>query len=116
MTSTTYCSVRLTLFKSSADSFLAALDENNIPHSPIRVFTKAPQASGFVEMITALSDAMPWNVIAKVVISWIESKNSREVIIYTEDGGSIYARGYSASDVQKLLKVATNVVVVDKSP
>jgi len=59
---------------------------------------------------------MPWNAIAKVVVAWIEARKSREVIINTETGDSIHAKGYSASDVQKLLKKSTNVIVIDTKP
>jgi predicted ATP-grasp superfamily ATP-dependent carboligase len=108
--------VRLTLFKHSAKSFLAALDEAGIPHGPVRMFSSAPQNSGLVEAITALSDAMPWNAIAKVVVAWIEARKSREVIICTEAGESFHAKGYSASEVQKLLQISTNVTVIDTKP
>lgn len=59
MSSGAYSSVRLTLSKHSAESFLAALDEAQVPHGPIHMFSNKPQASGMVEAITALSDAMP---------------------------------------------------------
>ncbi|GFM78519.1 hypothetical protein [Pseudomonas cichorii] len=108
--------VHLTLFKHSTESFLAALDEADIPHGPIRMFSSAPQNSGLVEAISALSEAMPWNAIAKVIIAWIEARKSREVIIYTEAGESFHAKGYSASDVQKLLQISTNVAIIDTKP
>lgn len=108
--------VRLTLFKNSSKSFLAALDEAGISHSPVRIFSSAPQNSGLVEAITALSDAMPWNAIAKVIVTWIEARKSREVIIYTEKGEWFHAKGYSASEVQKLLQISTNVTVIDTKP
>ncbi|HEN8712339.1 TPA: hypothetical protein U8203_002778 [Pseudomonas putida] len=108
--------IHITLFKHSAKSFLAALDEAGIPHGPVHMFSSAPQNSGLVEAITALSDAMPWNAIAKVVVAWIEARKSREVIIYTGEGEWFHAKGYSASEVQKLLQVSTNVTVIDTKP
>ncbi|SEL19798.1 hypothetical protein SAMN03159414_1959 [Pseudomonas sp. NFACC41-3] len=116
MSTQTYALVRLTLFKHSAGPFLAALDEAQIPHAPIHMFSTNPQGSGFVEAITALSDAMPWNAIAKVAVAWIEARKSREIIIHTETGDSIHAKGYSASEVQKLLQKSTNVIVIDTKP
>lgn len=95
---------------------MAALDAAQIPHEPIHMFSTNPQGSGLVEAITALSEAMPWNAIAKVVVAWIEARKSREVIIHTETGQSIQAKGYSASDVQKLLQKSTNVIVIDTKP
>lgn len=116
MSSETYASVRLTLFKHSAGSFLAALDDAKISHGPIHMFSTNPQGSGLVEAITALSEAMPWNAIAKVVVAWIEARKSREIIIHTTTGQSIQAKGCSPSEVQKLLQQSTNVVVIDTKP
>ncbi|WP_416740190.1 hypothetical protein ACM1ZW_03980 [Pseudomonas sp. NFX71] len=116
MSTEIYSSVRLTLFRHSANSFLAALDEAQISHGPIHMFSSNPQGSGVVEAITALSDAMPWNAIAKVVVAWIEARKSREILIHTESGDSIHAKGYSASEIQKLLQKSTNVIVIDTKP
>lgn len=116
MSSGAYSSVRLTLFKHSAESFLAALDEAQVPHGPIHMFSNKPQASGMVEAITALSDAMPWNAIAKVIVAWIEARKSREIIIQTETGETIHTKGYSASEVQKFLQKSTNIIIIDTKP
>lgn len=116
MSTETHASVCLTLFKHSAGSFLAALDEAQIPHGPIHMFSTNPQGSGFVEAITALSDAMPWNAIAKIMVAWIEARKSREIIIHTGTGESIHAKGYSATEIQKVLRKSTNVVVIDTKP
>lgn len=116
MSKNIYTSVHLTIFKHSSGSFLAALDEAKIPHEPIRMFSTTPQGSGLVESITALSEAMPWNAIAKVMVAWIEARKSREIIIHTGTGESIQAKGYSASEVQKLLQKSTNVLVIDTKP
>jgi len=111
-----YSSIRLTLFKHGGDSFLTALDEANIPHGPIHMFTGRPQASGIVETITALSEAMPWSAISKIIVAWIEARKSREIIIHTETGEVIHAKGYSASEVQKLLPKSTNIIIIDTNP
>lgn len=111
-----YVSVRLTLFRHGAESFLAGLDQAAISHTPVHSYSTRPQNSGLVEMITALSEAMPWNAVAKVVVAWIEARKSREVIIYTGTGESFHVKGYSAFEVQKLLVISTNVVVIDTKP
>lgn len=116
MSTQKYASVRLTLFKHGAESFLAALDEAAISHAPVHSYSISPQGSGLVEVITALSEAMPWNAIAKVVVAWIEARKSREVIISTGPGEWFHAKGYSASEVQKLLQISTNVTVIDTKP
>ncbi|SEF95523.1 hypothetical protein [Marinobacterium lutimaris] len=85
--------LELTLFEHSEASFLRALDEADIAHSRTVIFSTAPQASGVKEVISAVSDAMPWNAIAKVIVAWIEARHSREVMITTEDGKIFHVKG-----------------------
>lgn len=108
-----YSFIRVNLFKDSAESFLAALDAANVPHSRVHCFSSKPHASGIVESISTLSEAMPWNSLAKVIISWIEARKSREIIITTEDNNVIHAKGYSVSEVERLLKSTINIAVID---
>lgn len=109
--------IRFTLFKHSRESFLAALDDASIPHSSVVQFSGRPQASGFTEMVSALSDAMPWNGIAKVIISWVEARKSRRVMVHMKDGVvSIEAEGYDAKDVERLLKACRDVTIIDTLP
>lgn len=105
--------VRLSLFKDSQVSFLAALDEANIHHQRIHLFSSGAQASGIVETISALSDAMPWNALAKVIVAWIDARKSREVMIQTADGQTIHAKGYSAEEVQKFLPGSETIAIID---
>lgn len=107
--------VRLTLFKHSHASFLAALDDASIVHHRVHLFSSGIQASGIVETISALSDAMPWNALAKVIVAWIDARKSREVLIQTDDG-VFHARGYSAKDIHKLLPQSSNVTIIDTKP
>lgn len=116
MSNGTYSSIRITLFKHSSESFLVALDEAQITYKPIDIFSTTPQASGMIQAITALSEAMPWNAIAKVVVAWIEARKSREIIIHTEAGETVHAKGYSAFEVQKFLQKSTSVIIIDTKP
>lgn len=116
MSNGTYSSVRLTLFKHSSESFLVALDEAKITHNPVHMFSITPQASGIVETITTLADVMPWNAIAKVIVAWIEARKSREIIFHTEAGEKIHAKGYSVSQVHKLIQKSTNIIIIDTRP
>ncbi|HCF3403498.1 hypothetical protein JEZ23_21065 [Pseudomonas aeruginosa] len=117
MTDQAVSAIRFTLFKHSRDSFLAALDAAFIPHSSVVQFSGRPQASGFTEMVSALSDALPWNGIAKVIISWVEARKSRRVMINMKDGVvSIEAEGYGAKDVERLLRACRDVTIIDTLP
>ena len=64
--------LRINLFKNSEESFLRALDDSGINHSRVELYSNNPQASSIVETISAISDAMPWNSIAKVIVEWIK--------------------------------------------
>ena len=108
--------LRLELFKHSYGSFLDALDAEGVPHSEVQQFTTQPQASAFVESISALSEAMPWNSIAKIMIAWIEARKSREIIIATENDQVIYLKGYSVSAAEKIIKRAVKATVIDTAP
>jgi len=59
---------------------------------------------------------MPWNSIAKVIVAWIDARKSREIIIHTEAGDSIHAKGYSVAEIQKILPKSTNVIIIDTKP
>lgn len=105
--------VRLSLFKDSQVSFLAALDAANIHHQRVHLFSSGVRASGIIETISALSDAMPWNALAKVIVAWIDARKSREVMIQMGDGTTIHAKGYSAEEVEKFLPISTTIAVID---
>ncbi|WP_089041703.1 hypothetical protein [Pseudomonas fluorescens] len=109
--------IRFTLFKHSRTSFLAALDEAGLTHTSLEHFSNRPQGAGFVEAVSALTDAMPWNVIGKVILAWIEARKSRSVMIQMEDGVvKIEAKGYSSADVERFLKASVGVRVIDTEP
>lgn len=103
----------LTLMLDDATSFTDALDSAGIAHSCVHTFSTAPQASGLKESITAVSEAMPWNAIAKVIVTWIKARSSREVLITTKDGQTIHAKGYSAQEIRGFLLDSRGVMVVD---
>ncbi|HCS29176.1 MAG TPA: hypothetical protein DIW43_17085 [Spongiibacteraceae bacterium] len=108
--------LELTLFKHSESSFIRALDEAGIAHSRASMYVTGPQASGFKEIISAVSDAMPWNAIAKVMKAWIDARASREVMIQTKDGEVIHAKGYSPEELKKVLPLSQSVMIIDTKP
>ena len=108
--------LRLELFKYSHESFLSALDAEGISHGPVHQFSSRAQASAFIESISALSDAMPWNSIAKVMIAWIDAKKSREIIITTKDRQVFHLKGYSITEAEKIIKLSQNATIIDTDP
>lgn len=108
--------LRLSIFKDSEKSFLAALDAEGIEHGRVQTYTTQPQASGIVETITAISEAMPWNALAKVIVEFINARKSRKIIITTEDNKIFHAEGYSIKEIQKILSLSVNITVIDTKP
>lgn len=88
-------------------SFLSALDEAGIAHSRDLMCSSGPQASGFKEIISGISDAMPWNIVAV-----IEARSSREAMISTEGGQIFYAKGCSTAEVKELLPKFCGVMII----
>lgn len=108
--------LRITLFKGSF-GLVNALNEAGIEYQSYAQRSLEPQASGqVIEIIGAISDAMPWNALAKVLIAWLNARASREVMITTANGEFVQAKGYSIAELQKLLQNAKNVQVVDTQP
>ena len=104
----------ITTFKDSEDSFLQALDDGNINYSEIAEFTKEPIASGKkFSFFADLSEAMPWNALAKVIVAWIEAKASRQVTMTLEDHGTFMAKGYSVKEVEEMLSKSVSIAVID---
>lgn len=108
--------LRINLFNDAEKSFLSALDAEGVKHSRIEMFSAQPQASGVIEAISALSEAMPWNAISKVMVEWIDARKSRKIIITTKDGQIIHAEGYSINELEKILHKTTTVAIIDTQP
>lgn len=111
-----YSHIRINLFDNSKQSFIEELDLACIIHKEVLCFSANPQASSFVEAVSALSEAMPWNALAKVIVKWIDARKNREVLITTKDNTVFHAKGYSVSNIEKILKSTTNLIVIDKEP
>lgn len=105
--------LRFVLFKDSEKSFLALLDAEGISHERVIQYTTTPQASGIVESISALSEVMPWNSIAKVLIAWIEARKSRKIIITLEGRQILHAEGYSVKELKNILPKVLEITVID---
>lgn len=114
-----YSSVKVHLFKHSEKSFLQALDEENIPHSPVVISHGEIMNAGIVETITALSDAMPWKSLSEVIKKWIEARENREIqmTIETDEGMRVFhAKGYSTNEIKKILPNSINMSVIQTKP
>ncbi len=110
--------LRVHLFKSSHAPFIAMLNEGNIQYEEQRPpVGRIIMAGSTITVLSALSDASPWGALAIVLVTWINSKTKRSVIITTKDNEVInfHAQGYSPKEVESLLKKSKNISVVDSS-
>lgn len=106
--------LRVTLFQGSQESFKHALETAGITYSDVHLFTNRPMNSGsIISVFSAISDAMPWTSVANVVVAWINARSSREIIVTSQDNRVLHAKGYSADEVEKMLKGSLNVTVID---
>lgn len=105
--------IRLATFKNSRASFLSALKCAEIRTSEVKLFSERPQAAGFVDMVYAVSEALPWNALSKVIIAWLDARKSREVLITRDDNTVIHARGYNVEDLREILGSASNIAAID---
>lgn len=108
--------IRVTTFKHSHDSFVAAVEAAGMKYDRRILLSEEPMASGFSGIIQALSDAMPWNALAKVIVAWIEAKESRNVMITTVEFTAFHAKGYSSEEVERMLDKAINLNAFDTKP
>ena len=109
-------SLELQFFKHSYSSFIKALDSEGIPHKKVQCFSSPIQASSFLEVIHSIAETMPWNSLAKLMVAWIDARKSREIIVNIGDMKSIHIKGYSVSDVEKIISSAENAIIIDTLP
>ena len=103
----------INLFKHCEKSFVTALDDAHVPHGRMQSFTSTANSSPVVEVISARSNLMPWNSIAKAITNWLEQKHGREVIISTEDGVAAHAENCSVIEIKDLLTHSVDISVMD---
>lgn len=109
--------LRLMVFKHGEESFLNELDLAGVSYNRVIQLSEGPMNSGKIyEVATAISEAMPWNSLAKVIVAWINARSTREVIITTEEHQVFHAKGYSVPEIQKILSTSLRVDVIDTKP
>lgn len=92
-------SLNISLELNCEKSFKQALDEANISHQEIMMFSSK---SEFSRIAIAISDAMPWSTFGEVIRTWINANQNRRVRVW--DGERTFdLQGYSAKEVAKIL-------------
>ncbi len=106
--------MRIALFKDSRASFLQDLSVAGIEFEeskpiPGRVMASATYVA--IGQIAAVSGA-----VATVLIAWVKARASRKVILTLKDKNIVHLEGYSAKEVEALLKITESVTVIDTTP
>lgn len=102
--------LQVTLFKNGRSDFFTLLRENDIT---FRERQPTPgivmNAGDIIEIINAAGAATPFGAVAVVIVTWLRSRASREVIIQTKDKAIFTLKGYSAKEAEEILEKAVSV-------
>ena len=102
------------LFKSSFGPFLALLQEHEIEYKMREVRAVTPMAAGgILEIVQVVGNAAFWPSVAAVVVSFINSRKGRKIIITTQEGIVIHAEGLSIAELEEVLKQAKHLTAID---
>lgn len=87
-------------FKDSLGPFLALLNEHGIKYQMREVPMGVPMASGgTLELVQAVGNAAFWASVATVLVSFINTRRGRKIIITTKDGTVVHAEGLSITEL-----------------
>lgn len=102
------------LFKDSFGPFMALLSSNKIS------FTMHEQRSGVVMassgVVEVLTSPAVWGALATVIVAYINSKNSRKVIITLPQNTIVHAEGLSREELELVLKQAKSLAAIETKP
>jgi len=102
------------VFKDSFRPFVELLNEHQVKYQMREMRSGVPMASsGIIEIVQAVGVASMWAGLAAVLVAFIKSRSSRKVIITTKDNATIHAEGLTASELERILAMATSVAVID---
>ena len=106
--------MRVVTFKSSQDSFIAALQEGGVQYSRIMQLSTAPMAARTaLEIFQTVGAAVPWAAFAAVAIKWIQARHGREIQITKTDGTVFHGKNLTQQEFLDILTEASFAVVID---
>ena len=106
--------MRIALFKDSRASFLQDLSEAGIDFEESRPIPGRIMASATYVAIAQIATVS--GAVASVLVAWIKARASRKVILTLKDQKIVHLEGYSAKEVEALLKITESVAVIDTKP
>lgn len=106
--------IGISAFRGSADSFTAALAENNIPYHELDRLSDRPETGGMA--LEVVPNGCGLQQIAEVLVAWLDASKNRRVNLVTKYGTVIWIEDYSADDVAMVLESTTHIAVIDTKP
>ena len=69
--------------------------------------------AGVLEIVQAVGSAAMWGALATVVVTFINSRRGRKVIITTEDNTVVHVEGLSMQEIEQVLEHARHMTAID---
>ena len=109
--------MKINLFKHGSDEFIELLNDNSIKYQRVQwppgTILAGPQT---IEILTALSGLALFPSVASILVQWLKNRSSRRVTITTEDGKTISIEGCTLKEIEKLLKSADSIQIIQTKP
>lgn len=110
-------SLPIHLFKDSSASFIDILSTSGVDFSRRLQLSEAPMAAGWViEVFSTLKDVTPWGALAAVIVTWLNTKSSRKVIVTMNNNTIVHIEGLSVEEVAEVLAAAKSAAIIDVPP
>ena len=99
------------LFKDSFGPFLKLLNENEVPYKIHSQRSLEPMACA--EILEILKSDGLWGGLATVIVAFLKYRNSRKIIVTTNDNQIIHAENISKDELKEILKKAKSITVME---
>jgi len=107
-------SIRVNVFKDSAEPFTELLNEHQIEYYGVALNTSGPINAGeMIEIIKTIGNASVWPALATVIVAFLKARKSRKIIIQTKDNQIFHAEGYSVKEISKVLENAHKITAIE---
>jgi Effector Associated Constant Component 1 len=102
----------ISLLGKDSKTLLQDFDAANVEYSVRRPRPGVIMNSG--EVVEILSVAIP--AVATVFVAWLNTRQTRKIIITLNDNTIVHVEGRSVAEVEKLLIIAKTIVAIDAKP
>ncbi len=99
------------LFKDSFGPFLSLLNENDVPYKMHAQRSAEPMACS--ELIEILKSDGLWGGLAAVIVAFLKYRNTRKVVITTNDNQVIHAENISKEELETILRNSKSIAAIE---